>query len=331
MSTKLSLLEIFNENTNVYLSGQELANRLGISRNAVWKAIKKLQDQGYNISTRPGVGYRLMQQSDIITKDYLQARINLPCRFLLYGAVDSTNRIARELEDCSTPTIIIAEEQTKGRGRLGRSFYSPPGAGLYMTIAFRPNFGLDKAMLITTLTAVAICRAFDQVTGTHPKIKWVNDIYLQGKKVCGIMTEAQSSFETGNIDKVIIGIGINCFKTILPPELEEIVTYIENPQKEFTRADLAAAIINELAAILHEKDTHRLLREYKARSNILGEQIMIYNTVSGQSPTPETKGIKARAIDIDENGGLVVEYLEGRKMRQMETITTGEVSVRKVW
>lgn len=333
MSTKLTLLEVLNQNTNTYLSGQQLADQLGISRNAVWKAIKKLQEQGFTIESKAGTGYRLMETSDIITKDYLLEHLALPCRIQVHDCLDSTNRVARELDSADladAPSLIIANEQTHGRGRLGRSFYSPPGTGLYMTLAFRPDFGLNKAMLVTTIAAVAVCRAIDDVTGLRAKIKWVNDIYLGDKKICGIMTEAQSNFETGNIDKIILGIGVNCFECAFPEDLQEIAGHIEAPKKEFTRAQLAAAIVNQFYGCLAEPDTGKLIREYKSRCFILGEQIVIYNTITGQSPDRNTSGgIRARAIDIDSNGGLVVEYMEGRRMREMETITTGEVSVRK--
>jgi len=333
MSTKLTLLELLNENTNTYISGQQLADQLGISRNAVWKAIKTLQEQGFQIESCPGTGYRLREASDIITADCLRGNLSVPCRIQVYDVIDSTNRAARELDQsllAETPVLIAANEQTKGRGRLGRSFYSPPGTGLYMTLAFRPTFGLNKAMLITTMAAVAVCRALDEVTGLRAKIKWVNDIYLGDKKICGIMTEAQSNFETGTIDRIILGIGVNCFETVWPEDLAEIAGHIEAPKKEFTRSQLAAAIVNQFFACISEPDTGRMIREYKARSFILGEQIVIYNTIAGQSPDRNTSGgIRARAIDIDSNGGLVVEYMEGRRMREMETITSGEVSVRK--
>lgn len=331
MSTKLTLLEVLNENTNTYLSGQQLADKLGISRNAVWKAMKKLQAQGYHIESKAATGYRLLEQTDIITADYLRENITRPCRYLLYDVTDSTNRVGRELDSIKCremPCVIVANEQTKGCGRLGRSFYSPPGSGLYMTITFCPDFGLDKAMLITTIAAVAVCRAIEQVTGLYPKIKWVNDIYLNGKKLCGIMTEAQSSVETGTIEKIILGIGINCFTGSFPEELSDIATCLEDAPKDFSRGQLAAEIVNQFFDAIEEGDTAPLLREYKAKSFILGERITIYNTNSGTSPDRNTKGIKARAIDIDENGGLVIEYLEGLRMREMDTLTTGEVSIR---
>lgn len=330
MSTKSEILEVLNKNTNTYISGQQLADMLSLSRNSVWKAIKKLQEQGYEIESKPSIGYRLMKSEDIITADGVKDGLTQHCKVQVYDVLDSTNRVARELPSCEIPHIIIANEQTKGRGRLGRSFYSPANAGLYMTLAFKPTFGLDRAMLTTTFAAVAVCNAIEKTMGLYPKIKWVNDLYMNGKKVCGIMTEAQTSVETGNIDRIILGIGVNCFETQLPEDLEDIAVSLGTPKMEYTRNQLAAAIVNEFFALLDEPDTKKVLRQYKSRSFILGEQIMIYNTITGQSPDKNSKGIRARAIDIDDNGGLVVEYLEGRRMREMDTLTTGEISIRKV-
>jgi len=330
MSTKSEVLEVLNNNTNTYISGQELADKLKLSRNSVWKAIKKLQEQGYKIESKPSIGYRLLKSEDIITADGVKENLAFPCKVQIFDVIDSTNRVARELVSCEIPHLIIANEQTKGRGRLGRSFYSPANSGLYMTLAFKPSFGLDRAMLTTTFAAVAVCNAIEKTLGLYPKIKWVNDLYMNGKKVCGIMTEAQTSVETGNIDRIILGIGINCFDAQMPEELEDIAASLGQAKKEYTRNQLAAAISNEFFTLLDEPDTKKILRQYKSRSFILGEQIMIFNTITGHSPDKNSKGIRARAIDIDDNGGLVVEYLEGRRMREMDTITTGEISIRKV-
>lgn len=335
MSTKLSLLEIFNENKCKYISGQELADRLGISRNSVWKAIKKLQEQGYHIDSMAATGYRLVDNSDIISEDYLKENIKHPCKIHVLEKVDSTNNYAKTIYDCTLPQIIVANEQTVGRGRLGRTFHSPAGAGLYMTIAFRPDFGLDRAMLTTAMSAVAATRAIEKVTGLHPKIKWVNDIYLNDKKVCGILTEAESNFETGMIDKIIVGLGINCFEAAMPDEIKDVACYLENPDQNFSRNELATAVANEFFEMLENFDQFSMLREYKTRSFILGEQILIFNPAIarsiGRSAERLNDGIRARAIDIDTNGGLVVEFLEGRRSREMETLTTGEITVRKGW
>ncbi len=334
MSTKLTLLEVLSENSGRYVSGQELADVLGISRNSVWKAANKLKQQGYNIESMAGTGYRLVNAGDILSEDYLKENITYPCRVKVLEKVDSTNNAVKQINDCSVPQIILANEQTGGRGRLGRNFYSPAGTGLYMTIAFKPAFGLDRAMLITASAAVVVCRAIEKVSGLRPKIKWVNDIYLGEKKLCGILTEAESNFETGTIEKIIVGIGINCFKAAVPDELSDIVGFMENAPRQFSRNELAAAIANEFFCVMKNFDKTTLLKEYKNRSFILGEQIRIFNPAiarsMGISPEREKEGIKARAIDIDENGGLVVEFLEGRRSREMETLTTGEVTIRKI-
>lgn len=333
MSTKLTLLEVLSENSGRYVSGQELADILGISRNSVWKAANRLKQQGYNIESMAGTGYRLINAGDILSEDYIKENISHPCRVRVLEKVDSTNNAAKLLTDCGTPQITLANEQTGGRGRLGRSFYSPAGTGLYMTIVFRPAFGLDKAMLTTAAAAVVVCRAIEKVSGLRPKIKWVNDIYLGEKKLCGILTEAESNFETGSIEKIIVGIGVNCFRASVPEELKDVIAFMENPPRQFSRNELAAAIANEFFDVMENFDKPALLREYKAKSFILGEQIRIFNPAVanslGISPERANEGIKARAIDIDENGGLVVEFLEGRRSREMDTLTTGEITVRK--
>lgn len=329
MSTKIDLLETFTKNSSTYISGQELATKLGISRNSVWKAIKKLQDEGYNIESKPSVGYRLLSEADVLSAACIKDLINIPCKINAFHELTSTNDYAKTVDDLSVPNIIIANEQTKGRGRLGRSFYSPASKGIYFTIVFEPDFGLEKSMLVTTLSAVAICHAFEEVTGIGPKIKWVNDLYLNDKKVCGILTEAESNFETGRITRILVGIGINCFEQRFPEDIRDKATFIENPPKDFNRNELIAAVVNNFFSLLNNFDKKKLLRDYKSRSMILGQPIRIYGT--GHSALPENggKGIKARAIDIDENGGLVVEYMEGPMSRQMETITSGEVTIRK--
>ena len=235
----------------------------------------------------------------------------------------------RTLDLAEITVCLLYTSQTKGKGRLGRSFYSPPGSGLYMSIAFKTDFELTKSMLITTLSALAVCQAFEEVVGVGPKIKWVNDIFLNGKKVCGILTEAESNFETGSIDKIIIGIGINCFSQVFPDDIKDKATYIENPKKEFSRNQLATAIIEKIFFYINNFDRKKIIRDYKSRSIMLGQPILLYGSAFGDLPENGGSGTKARAIDIDENGGLVVEYMEGRHAREMDTITSGEITIRK--
>lgn len=329
MSTKSQILEILHGRDAEYISGQELASTLGLSRNSIWKAIGKLQDEGFEIESRAGVGYRLVQKGDVLSASCIRDAVNIPCKVHILDSVDSTNNYAKTLGDVTIPNIIIANEQIKGRGRMGRSFYSPPSKGLYMTIAFCPDFSLDKSMLVTAVSALAVCRAFQEVTGLGPKIKWVNDVYLHGRKVCGILTEAETNFETGNISRIIVGIGVNCFEQNFPEDIAGSATYIKDAPKDFNRIALAASIVNNFFDMLNNFDKKKLLREYRSRSMILGQQILLYGTSYSDMPEHGGKGVRARAIDIDENGGLIVEYMEGRRSRQMETITSGEVTIRK--
>ena len=149
------------------------------------------------------------------------------------------------------------------------------------------------------------------------------------QKVCGILTEAESNFETGSIDKIIIGIGINCFSQVFPDDIKDKATYIENPKKEFSRNQLATAIIEKIFFYINNFDRKKIIRDYKSRSIMLGQPILLYGSAFGDLPENGGSGTKARAIDIDENGGLVVEYMEGRHAREMDTITSGEITIRK--
>lgn len=334
MSTKTELLAALNEKNGNFVSGQELASRLEVSRNAVWKAIKSLQGQGFEIESHAGIGYRLAVKRDIISRDILANDIKYPCNIQVFDKLDSTNNYAKKPAEDKVPRLIIADRQTAGRGRLGRSFYSPAEKGVYMSLAFEPDFDLDKSLFVTTIAAVAACRAIEDSAALHPKIKWVNDIYLGNKKLAGILTEAESNFESGKIQKIIVGVGINCFSCELPDEIRDVATCLTNPAGDFSRNKLIASFCNHFFEMLDNFNQPKIIREYKSRSFIIGEPILIFNPAIarqiGRAEDRLREGIRARAIDIDENGGLVVEFLEGRMSRQMQTLTSGEISIRKV-
>lgn len=322
MSTRTDLLRLLSDHIGTYVSGQKIGEELQVSRNAIWKAMNQLRSEGYEIDSKPSVGYMLKSKENLLTFDAIAGDFRYPCDLKVFDEVDSTNNVAKNAEvDLLKPLMVVSDRQNAGRGRLGRSFASPSGTGLYMTIALRPTFDLDKALYVTMAVAVAVCHAMEKVADVRGRIKWVNDIFYQNKKVCGILTEAQSNFETGKIDKLIIGIGVNCFPGSLPEELQEIAGPIAASPDAFSRGKLAAEIFNETMDVLKDLESMRFLREYRSKCFILGKNIYVH-------PNLDNKSIKARAIDIDENGGLVVEYMEGRKIRQMETLTTGEVSIR---
>ena len=175
MSTKTELLKLLSDNTGIYLSGQKIGDELQVSRNAIWKAMKQLRDEGYHIESKPSVGYRLKNKSNILTSASVTGDLRHPCDLRVFDTVDSTNNVAKEIPVGNKPVMVIANKQEAGRGRLGRMFASPSGTGLYMTIALRPTFDLNKSLYVTMAVAVAVCRALEKVAGVKVKIKWVNE------------------------------------------------------------------------------------------------------------------------------------------------------------
>lgn len=319
MSVKSRVLEIMEKNRSKAISGQELADYLSVSRAAIWKAIRSLKEEGYQIEATTNKGYLLMDNNDILSgegiKTYLQPEYqNNPV--IVYKQIDSTNLEGKKIAAVGTKhgTVILAEEQTEGRGRLGRSFYSPAQTGIYMSIILKPQKSLNDFLLITVAAAVGVCRVIKKLTDKKPQIKWVNDIFLDNKKICGILTEAVSNFEIGMVESVILGIGIN-IKTNenqFPEELREIAGSLFS--EGITRNQIAAEIINEIMKLSENLEDKTLIEEYKKYSLVLGK-IISYNK-NGEIYT-------AKAIDINNQGNLVVENEQG----ETYIIQSGEVSI----
>ena len=238
----------------------------------------------------------------------------------VFGETDSTNLEAKRFaaEKSGERAVFLAASQTLGRGRFGRSFFSPEGCGIYMSILL--PIATEKIADITLMTpaaAVAVCEAMEKVCGKNPLIKWVNDLYLDGKKVCGILAEAVSDPKRGVISHVVIGMGIN-FKDSgeLPEELREIVgTLFGEENTQISRNELAAAVINELLLMLPSISDRRFLEGYRSRSMLTGQEVVFARG---------DKKYTAIAEDIDDNGALVVRFEDGRT----EALSSGEVSVR---
>jgi len=306
MSTKSSLLKLLSDNAGIYISGEKIGESLGVSRTAVNKACAALRSEGYIIESKTNKGYMLAEHGKLLTVDGTFAYIDVPCKLRVYDIVTSTNEIAKLSELPDVPLVIIADRQTAGKGRLGRRFESPAGTGQYMSFVFRPDFDIRRSLYVTMAAAVGACRAIEKITGKHVEIKWVNDLFLNGKKVCGILTEAQSDLESGRIERLITGIGVNCYPGSFPPEVSEIAGSLAESTSEFSREILAAAMINEVLPLITDPDTSRFLDEYRERCFILGREIKIH-------PSYNDAGIRARAIDISDDGGLIVEYLEDAK------------------
>lgn len=322
MSTKSKLLQLLETHRGTYLSGEELAQQLQVSRSAIWKTMSELKKEGYCITSITNKGYCLSDESDMLSTEGIAPYLKKGTADLIrvFKTVDSTNQTAKKmaLEHAPHGTIVLAEEQTAGRGRMGRSFHSPAGSGIYMSFILRPNLTSNDAVLITTAASVAVARAIEEVTKMEAGIKWVNDIYLNGKKICGILTEALTDFETGGIESIILGVGIN-FSTAIsnfPKEIQwKVDSLFHEKPAGITRNQLAACIIDHVLTLCDQLEDRSFIQEYKQRSIILGKEVkVIHDNTSEQ----------AVAVDIDANGGLVIEKLDGT----IKTLNSGEISIR---
>ena len=242
---------------------------------------------------------------------------NIVKKIIILEETDSTNRVAKELawQGESEGTLVLANVQSAGRGRLGRSFYSSAGSGIYASLILRPNLVATQALRITSCAAVAVARAIETVTGVSAQIKWVNDIYVNGKKVCGILTEAGFDGQGELMQHAILGIGVNVGKMQFPDELSTIATSLENETgQSVSRNRLLAEICNEFSVFYENIEKGTFLEESKRRSFVLGKQITVH--------TPDGT-YEAKAVDLNEEGHLIVE-----KDGIRECLYMGEISVR---
>ena len=323
LKTKEKLLAMLEENRGIYISGEEIAEKLELSRTSVWKAIASLRKQGYRIDAAPNKGYMLPFETDILSSQGIQKYLKPICNKINLNIVHetvSTNSLLKEKATTATPEgyVILSSAQTGGRGRIGRSFYSPKDTGAYMSILLRPeNYTPEKAVKLTTIAALAVCEAIEKVSNKKTEIKWLNDIYMDGKKVSGILTEASVSLENGYLDHVITGIGVNIYPPSdgFPPELKDIAGSVFHEKQNDMKNYLTAEILNNfMSYYLSDKDTD-YTEKYRTRSMIIGKDI---NVITNQSIK------KATALDLDSDCRLIVQYEDGRK----ETLSSGEVSVR---
>lgn len=325
MSVKSDVLTMLEKNRGSYFSGEQLAERLNVSRSAVWKAVRALEKEGYEILAGQNRGYCLPESSDVLSEEGIRNYLPKEYQFMhieAYRETTSTNALAKQAanEGAKAPRLYIAAMQTAGRGRRGRSFVSVPGGNICMSLLLKPELAAEDAVFMTTATCVAVHRAIRKATGIICDIKWVNDLYYQGKKVCGILTEAVTNCETGIVDCVIPGIGVNfnIAPEQFPEELRTIAgaLYAGDKRIPVTRNQLAAEIVTQLFGIMQDLSERSFLKEYREHSMLLGKKIWIF---SGKEPE------EATALDIDENGGLIVELADGTR----RVLSTGEVTVRE--
>ena len=320
MTTKERLFALLEARQGSFVSGEELADNLSLSRAAVSKAMKALRQEGYAIEAVTNRGYRLSGECDILSAQGVQKHLNQPFQLTVSPSVTSTNTVLRGLAEQGAPegTVVIAGEQTGGRGRMGRSFYSPAGSGIYLSLLLRPvNADPRQTVTLTAAAAVALCQAIETVSGKAPQIKWVNDIFLDGRKVCGILSEAAFGLESGSPEYVVVGVGINACAPEggFPPELREIAGALWEKPVPDGKNRLAAEFLNRFWLLYTVGGPAAFLEDYRRRSLVTGRDITV---LLGGSETP------ARALDIDENCRLLVRYESG----ETAALSYGEVRIR---
>ena len=320
MATKDAVLQALR-GTNFPLSGERLARQLGISRNAVWKAVRALQKDGCRIAASTRMGYRLVEMPDVLSETEISRCLNqatVGTHMEIHPELDSTNNRAKHLAALGAPhgTLVVADSQTAGRGRFSRQFYSPPHSGIYMSLILRPSLPAERAVMITSMAAVATARAIESVANVEVGIKWVNDLYVNRRKCCGILCEASMDFESGRLEYVVVGIGVNVARMQFPDELKDVATSVKNEcDIPFSRNRLIAEIANQVAALYPDLSSGEFMAESRRRSVVIGREITV---LGGAEPYAAT------AADIDDQGRLVVRTADGRT----ETLNSGEISVR---
>lgn len=306
------------------VSGEEVSTRLGVSRAAVWKAVEALRVEGYVIDSRPGRGYRLLSAPDLLSAGELARPDRVVGREVVcLETVDSTNNECRRRAALGAPDglAVVSAEQTGGKGRRGRSFQSLPGKGLYLSVLLRPGaeIPLPEVTQLTAWSAVAVCQALEEVSGLSCGIKWTNDIILEGKKVCGILSEMGLD-DDGRCDYVVVGIGINVSQTAedFGPELSPIATSLgQHMAAPPRRGEVAAALLRELDELWRAFPAGKAdyLKEYRARCLTVGREVRLVRP-DGEVP--------ALALGVGDDFSLRVRRKDGAE----EDVASGEVSVR---
>lgn len=309
-----------------YISGQELCNRFGVSRTAVWKAINQLKEAGYEIEAQQNKGYRLMAAPDLMTEAEIKSLMHtewVAKEVLYFDTIDSTNTKAQELAEkgYQSGTLVVADKQELGKGRRGRSWVSPSGTGIFMTLMIKPDINPNNASMLTLVAALAVAKAITSVTGEEAMIKWPNDIVVNGKKVCGILTEMNAQFDY--INHIVVGIGINVHNESFPEEISQMASslMIEAGGKRFHRAQIIAETMAYFEqyydTFLKTQDLSALVREY--------DKLLVNRNKSVRVLDPK-EPFDGKAMGITPKGELIVDTWESRKL-----VSSGEVSVRGIY
>ncbi len=322
MTAKEQVLSALENSRGQYISGEQLAGSLYVSRNAVWKAIRALRAEGYRIDAATNRGYCLQSGSGILSAQSVGSHLGQCAgvfRILTQKSAASTNSALKEAaaKGEAEGLVLIAEEQTSGRGRMNRGFFSPGKTGLYMSLLLRPKVSAAESPLITIAAATAVAEAIEALSQKQVKIKWVNDLLIGGKKVCGILTEAAMDVESGMLDYAVLGVGVNLQppERGFPPELDGIAGAVfeqgECPADGTSR--LAAEILKRFHGYYQELENRRYLQGYRERSAVIGRDVVLVGS-----------GETAHALSVDDDGRLIVRLVSG----EIKALGAGEISIK---
>lgn len=316
MALKNDILSLMEQNRTKIFSGRELSEHFDVSRNAVWKAVNTLKEEGHTIESVGRKGYRFSKDSNVLSEEGV--RVSLieslhDIRLFVAKEVGSTNEEAKHMaaQYPNEPLMFISDKQYSGRGRMGRSFYSPAETGLYMSCVFypKPREPFSKAVIYTAMAAVAVVRAINSVCTVRPKIKWINDLYIDERKVAGILTEAETDLETGETHRLTVGIGINITTADFPLEIRGKAASLG---VNVVRNRLAANIINEFYTLAAEKPDD-LMEEYRRDCFIIGRDVTFSDGL---------QLFKGKVAGVGDNCELILDV-----DREKLTFSHGEILV----
>lgn len=336
MTIKDQVLLLLENERGKFLSGQEIAQKLSVTRAGVWKAVKTLQKDGYAIEAVNNKGYTLQKAPDMLSAAFIEQKLqeeNIFLKVQVEKKVDSTNNVLKQYvaNGEKSDMVLLAEEQSAGRGRRGRAFYSPEGTGLYMSLLLHPDTTPEEATTLTTMSAVAAAEAIEKVTEETVQIKWVNDVWMRGKKIAGILTEGAASLEERKLDYAIVGIGFNIYEPAggFPSELQNIAGAIfENDiHRENLKNRLATEFITNFMKYYQTFPERSYLEEYRKRCFVIGKRVRILNpedASQSRSKLREENRAQALVLGIDDACHLQVQYDDG----VVELLSSGEISIR---
>ena len=305
-----------------FVSGQDISEMFGVSRTAIWKYMNALKEEGYVIESSSKKGYKLLNSPDVLTESEVLPLLKTEVigrEIVHFDSIDSTNNMARinAASGCSEGLTVIAEEQTAGKGRLGRKWITPKSTSIAMSIVLRPGIKPSDAAGITLVMGTAVCRAIRNTTGLDVGIKWPNDIIINGKKVCGILTEMSAEIDIVNY--IIVGTGINVNVTQFPEEIRDIATSLcLECKKSISRKEVLAAVLYEfekLYSIFKTNGLQTIIQEFKSYSVTLGRHVKVISI---------NEAFEGIAQDITPDGILLVK-VEGGSVKM---VIAGDVSVK---